>query len=82
MGEIVATFHAPRGFGRGRNLQATGCVLGGKYRVEILSLNTQLLRLGQLLTKPRRVVPIRRKSMVFSLRKKRLNLGVNMKWIK
>jgi hypothetical protein len=42
---------------RGRNLQSTGCVLGGKPRVEILSLNTQLLRLGQLLAKPRGVVP-------------------------
>ena len=42
---------------RGRNLQSTWCVLGGKSRVKVLSPNPQLLRLGQLLVKPRGVVP-------------------------
>ena len=61
------------GFWRGRKLQATGCVLGGKSRVEIFSLNTQLLRLDQLLVKPRGVVPIK-KSKVFNLRNKKMEL--------
>jgi hypothetical protein len=42
---------------RGIHLQSIGCVLGGKSRVEIPTLNTQLPRLGQLLAKPRGVVP-------------------------
>jgi hypothetical protein len=45
---------------RGRNLQSTWCVLGGKSRVKVLSPDPQLLRLGQLLAKPRGVVPIKR----------------------
>jgi hypothetical protein len=44
----------------GRNLQSTWCVLGGKSRVKVLSPDPQLLRLGQLLAKPRGVVPIKR----------------------
>ena len=83
MGERLALFIAkagPRGRnllppfthlgGRGINLQATGCILGGKSQVEILSLNTQLLCLGQLLAKPRGMVPIK-KSKAFKLRNKR-----------
>jgi hypothetical protein len=45
---------------RGRNLQSTWCVLGGKSRVKVLSPDPQLLRLGQLLAKPRGVIPIKR----------------------
>ena len=33
----VAAFHTPGG-GRGRNLQATRCVLGGKSRVKVVTL--------------------------------------------
>jgi hypothetical protein len=44
---------------RGRNLQSTWCVLGGKSRVKVLSPDPQLLRLGQLLAKPRGVVPMK-----------------------
>ena len=34
--ELVAAFHTP-GL-RGKNLQATRCVLGGKYRVKVVTL--------------------------------------------
>ena len=34
--EHVANLHTPRS--RGRNLQATRCVLGGKYRVKAVTL--------------------------------------------
>ena len=33
----VAAFHTPGG-GRGKNLQATQCVLGGKSRVKVVTL--------------------------------------------
>ena len=34
--KTVATFHTPGS--RGRNIQATRCVLGGKYRVKAVTL--------------------------------------------
>jgi hypothetical protein len=40
-----------------KNPQSTGCVLGGKSRVKVLLPDPQLLRLGQLLEKPRGVIP-------------------------
>jgi hypothetical protein len=40
-----------------KNFQSTGCVLGGKSRVKVLSPDPRLLHLGQLLAKPRGVVP-------------------------
>jgi hypothetical protein len=55
---------------RGRNLQSIWCVLGGKSRVKVLSPDPQLLRLGQLLAKPRGVVPIKIKLRLSKLRKK------------
>ena len=45
--ENVTAFHTPRG-GRGRNLQATRCVLGGKSRVKVVTL---------FLTPPFRLTP-------------------------
>jgi hypothetical protein len=41
----------------GRNLQSSGCVLGGKSQVELLSLNARLFRVGQHLARLRGVVP-------------------------
>jgi hypothetical protein len=55
---------------RGRNLQSTWCVLGGKSRVKVLSPDPRLLRLGQLLAKPRGVVPIKIKLRLSKLTKK------------
>ena len=43
---FVATFHTPRL--RGRNIQATRCVLGGKSRVKVVTL---------FLTPPFRLTP-------------------------
>ena len=42
--ESVATFHTPRL--HGRNIQATQCILGGNYRVKVVTLFlTPLFRL-------------------------------------
>ena len=62
---------------RGRNLQSTWCVLGGKSRVKVLSHDPQLLRLGQLLAKPRGVIPIKINEVFLKLwKKENFTLGV------
>jgi hypothetical protein len=47
----------------------------GQVRVKVLSPNPQLLRLGQLLAKPRGVVP-NKYTKAFTLSTRKLNLGV------
>ena len=47
----------------------------GQVRVKVLSPNPQLLRLGQLLAKPRGVVP-NKYTKAFKLSTRKLNLGV------
>jgi hypothetical protein len=47
----------------------------GQVRVKVLSPNPQLLRLGQLLAKPRGVVP-NKYTMAFKLSTRKLSLGV------
>ena len=50
---FVASFHTPRGE-RGKNLQATRCVLVGKSRVKAITL---------FLTPPFRITPIKAKGV-------------------
>ena len=52
MGNLVATFHTPRL--RGRNIQATQCVLGGKSLVKVVTL---------FLTPPFRLTPNKAKGV-------------------
>jgi hypothetical protein len=52
---VLLPLYTPEEYGS--NLQSTWCVLGGKSRVKVLSLDPRLLRLGQLLAKLRGVVP-------------------------
>jgi hypothetical protein len=47
----------------------------GQVRVKVLSPNPQLLRLGQLLAKPRGVVP-NKNTKAFKLSTRKINLGV------